>query len=136
MHIRAGDGHTDRHASAIGQHRPFDTELAAIGRVFPGFFPRPAAPWSSPRPNFATASRCPSVRRTLPGQTATIFRTRRIEPIPESTHGWRCPTRIARASPSTDNRSEAHTKSPSRHFATAAAADRLCNFVCKLGAAV
>ena len=32
-----------RHTASVGQHGPFDTEFSAIGRVFTGFFPRPAA---------------------------------------------------------------------------------------------
>jgi hypothetical protein len=136
MHIGTGDRDADWHASSVGQHRPLDAELATIGRVFPGFFPPPAAPWLSPRPNFATASRSLSTRRTLPEHGATVFRIRQVEPIPGSTHGWRCLTRIALASPSTDNPSAVHTGFPSRHFAKGAVVAPLCNFFCKLGAAV
>jgi hypothetical protein len=136
MHICAGDSYADGHAAPLGQHRPLDAQLATIGRVFPGFFPHPVAPWSSPRPNFATASQFPLTRRTLPEHVATAFRILRVEPILESTHGSRCPTRIAPASPSTDNQSAAHTQFPSRYFAKAIVGVRLCNSVCKLGAAV
>src|SRR5688572_8767704 len=45
--IGAADRQTDRHAAAVGENRPFDAQLTAIGGVFAGFFPRPAAPWSS-----------------------------------------------------------------------------------------
>jgi len=38
MHISAGDRNAQRYAPAIGQHRAFDTQLASIRRVFPGFF--------------------------------------------------------------------------------------------------
>src|SRR4051794_1414514 len=49
-HIGAFQGDRQGHAAAIDQRRPFDTDFAPIGRVFPGFFPHPAATWSSPRP--------------------------------------------------------------------------------------
>src|SRR5262245_4387229 len=49
MHIRAGDSDPNRHASPLRQHRALDPQLATICRVFPGFFPHPVAPWSSPR---------------------------------------------------------------------------------------
>ena len=42
-HIGAGYGDGQRHAAAIDQRRAFDAEFATIGRVFPGFFPHPAA---------------------------------------------------------------------------------------------
>lgn len=103
VHVRARDGDSNGNPRAVRQHRALDTQLASIYWVFPGFFPLPVAPWSSPRLNSATASRFPSTRRTLPRHAATVFRTRRVEPIPESTRGWRCSTRIARASHSTDN---------------------------------
>lgn|ERR1700693_4291194 len=135
VHICAGDGNRDRHTVPLRQHRPLDAQLASICWVFPGFFPHPVAPWSSPRPNFATASRFPSTRRTHPEHAARVFGIHRVEPILESTREWRCPNRIAAASPSTDNQSVAHTQFPSRHFAKAAAVARLCNSVCKLGGA-
>jgi len=136
MHIRAGDGDSDGHAATVRQHGPLDTQLATIRWVFPGFFPHPAVPWSSPRPNFATASRFPCSRRTLPERDARVFRTRRVQPIPENRRGPRCPNRIALASLSTDNQSAERTESRSRRFVMANAGDRPCNFVCKLGAAV
>jgi len=135
MHVGAGDGDPDGHSSAVCQHGPFDAQLATIGRVFPGFFFHPVAPWSSPRPNSAIPSRFPSIRRTLPEHVAITFGTLHVEPTLESRNGWRCLTRIARALPSTDNQSAAHTKFQSRRFAKADAGARLCNFVCKLGAA-
>jgi hypothetical protein len=136
MHIRAGDSDPDRHTSPFRQHRALDPQLATIRRVFPGFFPHPVAPWSSPRPNSATASRFLSARRTLPEPAAITPRTPPIEPTLESTRGWRCLNRIARASLSTDNQSATHTEFQSRHCAAASVVGRLCNFFCKLGAAV
>jgi hypothetical protein len=136
MHIGTGDGDPDWNSSPVCQHGPFDTQLATIGWVFPGFFPLPVAPWSSPRPNSATPSRFRSTRRILPGLVPITFGRLHVEPTPESKSGWRCLIRIAQASPSTDNRFAAHTEFRSRHFAWTTAAGHLCNFVCKLGAAV
>jgi hypothetical protein len=110
MHIRAGERHANGNSLAVGQHRSLDAEFASIGRVFPGFFPRPAATWSLPRPDFATASRSPPGRRILPRRFATVCETRRQPPILESKRGSRCPNQIPAASPSTDNRCAARTR--------------------------
>ena len=136
MHIRAGDSDANGHASPLRQHRALDPQLATIRRVSPGFFPHPVAPWSSPRPNSATASRSLSARRTLPEPAAIAPRTPPIEPTLESTRGWRCLNRIALALLSTDSQSAIHRKFPSRYYAEANVVGRLCNFFCKLGAVV
>src|SRR5882672_2307487 len=55
--VGAIDRRPQRHTAAIDQHRTLHAQLASIGRVFPGFFPLPAATCSSPRPSSATPSR-------------------------------------------------------------------------------
>src|SRR5947209_5706643 len=97
MHIRAIHGGSQRNAASIDEDRALDAQLGAIGRVFPGFFPLPAAPWSSPRPHFATPSRSVPDGRILPGRAAIVRKTRPASPTLESTHGSRCrsPTRAA-----------------------------------------
>src|SRR5690606_16815839 len=90
MHIGAADSNADRHTRPFGQHRPLDTQLAPVGRVVPSFFPRPAATWSSPRPDFATATGCQSTRRILSRPYAIVSRTRHLRPTPESNCEWRC----------------------------------------------
>ncbi len=134
MHIGAVDRGSKRHAMAVDQHRTFDADLATIGRVFPGFFPHPAAICSSPRPHSATSSRSPSGHRILPGPRATTPRTRPAPPIPGSRHGSRFPSQTLSASPSTGTPSSKHTEFHSRHSAKATADARLCNSDCKLGA--
>jgi len=57
VRVRAGDRNADRHAASIGHDRSLDAELTAIGGVFAGFFPRPAAPWSWNRLTLANAMR-------------------------------------------------------------------------------
>ncbi len=132
MHIGAVHRHTDRHAPTVDQHRTLDAEFATIGRVFPGFFPHPAAICSSPRPGSATSSRFPSGRRILPTRDATAPQTRRASPIPESRRGLRCQSRTAWASPSTDSRFAEHTKSHSPLSADLTGDVRLWGSVCKL----
>ena len=58
MRIGAGNRQAQRHAAAIGQHRPLDAQLAPIRRVWAGFFPRPREPWWSSRRDFATSIGC------------------------------------------------------------------------------
>src|ERR1700686_1013662 len=84
MHIGAIHRHPKRDAAAVDQHGALDTQLAAIGRVFPGFFPHPAATCSSPRPYSAISSRSLSGHRILPARGATTPRTRPASPTPES----------------------------------------------------
>ena len=133
MHIGPGNRDTHGHTATVGQHGAFDAQLATIGRVFPGFFPRPVAPWSSPRPNFATASRSPAGRHTPATPVATVCETRRAAPTPESRRAGRCPNRTRWASPSTGSPSAAHTKPRSPRFAAEAADDHLYNCVCNSG---
>lgn len=56
IRVGAGDRHAEGDAAAVDQHRSLDAQLAPIGRILAGFFPRPAATWSSPRPDSAIAS--------------------------------------------------------------------------------
>src|SRR6187401_436778 len=86
VHISAGNGHANRHASPVGEHRTLDPKFAPIGRVFPGFFPHPAAPWSSPRPNSAIATQCLAGSRTPPAPRATVSQKCLLAPTLESTH--------------------------------------------------
>ncbi len=134
MHIGAVDRGSKRDATTVDQHRAFDAELATIGRVFPGFFPHPAAICSSPHPHSATSSRSPSGHRILPRPRATVHRTHQAQPTPGSRRGSRFPSRTRSASPSTGTRSSRHTESHPRHSAKATADARLCNSDCKLGA--
>src|SRR6516225_1530128 len=133
MHIRAIDRHSQWHATPIDDDGSLDANLPAIGRVFPAFFPHPAATCSSPRPDSASPRRCPSGHRILPRPSATVPGTRPTSPTLESTHGSHCPTRIARASLSTDNRCGEHTEFPSRPYADPSGDVLLGDLVCKLG---
>jgi len=130
MHIGAGNGYANRHALSVGQHRTLDAELATIGRVFPGFFPRPAAIWSSPRPSSATPSRCLPVRHTLAGPPAIAGGTRPVEPIVESNRGWHSRSQTRAAWPSTDNRFATRTRSRSPRFAATIADARRWGWAC------
>src|SRR5277367_5422257 len=132
-HIGAFYGDGQRHAAAIDQRRALDAEFAAIGRVFPGFFPHPAAPWSSPRPCSAIPNRCLLGRRTQSGRVPRAPRTRPIPPSPGNRHESHFPSQTAWASPSTDSLWTRHTKCRPRRFAWAAADAHLYNCFCKWG---
>src|ERR1700730_4814364 len=133
MHIGAIHRRPKRDAAAVDQHGALDTQLAAIGRVFPGFFPHPAATCSSPRPDSAISSRSLSGHRILPRRGATTPQTRPASPTPESRRGSRCPNQTVWALPSTDIRFARRTKFRSRPSADTTADARLYDFVCKPG---
>jgi len=123
--VRARDGDTDRHAPGIGQHRSLDAELTTIGGVFPGFFPRPAAIWSSPRPDFASASRSPYAGRRCGDIPSTCGGRRPARPTPESSDA-RCSASQRRvATPSTDNLYATGKRFHPRQPASPRAADHL-----------
>jgi hypothetical protein len=132
-YIGTGHGHGQRYAAAIDQRRAFDAELATIGRVFPGFFPHPAATWSSPRPCSAISNRCLSTHRTRSKRVARAPRTHPTAPTLESTHGSRCRSRTASASPSTGSLWTRRTTRHPRRSAWADVGGRLYNWDCKLG---
>lgn len=56
--VGTADFDTQRNTTGISENRPLGTQLAAIGRVFAGFFPRPEAISSSLRPRFANSTEC------------------------------------------------------------------------------
>lgn len=83
-------------AASIGEHRAFDAQLAAIGGVFPGFFPRRAVLCSSRHRASASARRSHAGRRTPPGLDATICETLHALPRLES-NGVNCSRSRSRA---------------------------------------
>src|SRR5580658_6759068 len=116
-HIGAFDGNGQRHTTAVDERRTFHAQLATIRRVFPGFFPRPAALWSSPHPSSATPNQYLSVRRTRSKRVATAPQTHRIPPTPGNRRESRCQSRTAWASLSTASRWPARKKCRSPRFA-------------------
>src|SRR6185312_8907071 len=126
-HIGAVDGDAERHATAIDQRRTFDAQFAAIGRVFPGFFPHPAAIWLSPRPGSATSSRSLSDRRIRSGRVPIIAGMHLVSPTLGNRRESRCRSRTARASPSTGSPWTTHTGYRPRRFASAIAGVRPCD---------
>ncbi len=77
-------GQTHRNTVRVGEQTSLRAGFASIRRVGPGFFPRPVAPWSSPRPYSAKTSSTPSVRRTRPIRPATASGIRPPASIPEN----------------------------------------------------
>jgi hypothetical protein len=69
--VRAGHGQSHRNTVRLGEQTALGAGFGSIRRVGAGFSPRPAVPWSSPRPCSAKTSSTPSVRRTLPVRLAT-----------------------------------------------------------------
>src|SRR5688572_16353656 len=98
--VGPGDGNSQRDAAAVGEHRTLHAELTAIGRVFAGFFPRPAATSSSPRLQLASAKRFHNSRRTGVSTTSRIAAKCPTAPTPESTDArcWRRRTVVAELS--------------------------------------
>jgi len=129
VHIGPVHRSPQRNSATVDQHRTLDADFPAIGRVFPGFFPHPAATCSSPRPNSAIPSRCPSSHRILPMLPATACGTRPVVPTLESRREWRCRSRIHAALPSTGSRCGARKRFQSRPFAVAIVDAHLYNFV-------
>ena len=103
VRIRAGDGNPQRDAASISEHRPFDAQLSAIGRVFPGFFPHPAATSLSRRPYSAIAIRYPCADRTCEGKPSRAAGRRPYSPTPESSDALCWASRRGAAMPSTDS---------------------------------
>lgn len=123
MRIRAGDCYTQRHASTIGQHRPLDAQLAPIGRIFPGFFPRPREPWWSSHRDFATSIGCLGGHHTVAADTSRACGTDDVAPIPESNGAANCRSRIPAALPSIGNQFAGRRKYRRRLSAVPAVAD-------------
>ncbi len=82
--VRARHGQSHRNTVRLGEQTSLGAGFASIRRVRAGFSPRPAAPWSSPRPCSAKTNSIPSVRRTLPIRLATVSGTRPPASIPET----------------------------------------------------
>jgi hypothetical protein len=62
--VRARYGQSDRNTVRLGEQTSLGAGFGSIRRVGAGFPPRPAGPWSSPRPCSAKSSSTLSVRRT------------------------------------------------------------------------
>ncbi len=77
-------GQSHRNTVRLGEQTSLGAGFGTIRRIWAGLYPRPAAPWSSPRPCSAKTSSTPSVRRTLPIRPATISGTPPPASIPET----------------------------------------------------
>lgn len=126
VRIRAGDRNAQRHAATVSENGPLDAEFAAIGRVFPGFFPHPAATWLSPRPNSAIAIRCLSADRTCGDRLSKVVGTRPSSSIPGNSDAPCWASRIRAVAPSTDNRYAKDKRCHRRSLEDSREVDRLC----------
>jgi len=95
--VRPGHGQSHRNAVRVGEQTSLGAGFGSIRRIRARFSPRPAVPWSSPRPCSAKTSSTPSVRRTLPIRLATVSGTRPPASIPETadapSNSNKCPWR-------------------------------------------
>ena len=82
--VRPRHGQSHRNTVRLGEQTSLGAGFGSIRRIRAGFSPRPAVPWSSPRPGSAKTSSTPSVRRTLPIRLATVSGTRPPASIPET----------------------------------------------------
>jgi hypothetical protein len=103
--VRVGAAYfnTQWYAATIGKHRPLGSQLAAIGWVLAGFFPRPEAILSSLRQRFANSTGSLVVRRIPAARPSTICERRQPLAIPESNDATCCQTQTPWALPSIDN---------------------------------
>jgi hypothetical protein len=124
VHVGTSHSQADGHASPVGQHRSFHPKLTAIRWVFPGFFPRPAAPLSAPRPGSANAKRCPAERRIVATVTSTVGGRYPAPSTLGSSDGSCCRRRNTLARPSTGNPCAAHSRYHSLPAASSPAAVR------------
>lgn len=130
VRVGATDFNTQGHAAAIGKDRPLGSQLATIGRVFPGFFPRPVATWSSPRPRFASSSRSLGVRHTPRARLSTAERKHRIASILGSNDARCCRKNIRGVPLSTGSPSAAHKRCHRQFFSNHCAADHPKHCTC------
>ena len=82
--VRARHGQSHRNTVRFGEQTSLGAGFGSIRGIRAGFSPRPAVPWSSPRPCFAKTNSSPSVRCTLPIRPATVSGTRPLASIPET----------------------------------------------------
>ncbi len=82
--VRARYGQSDWNTVRLREQTSLGAGFGSIRRVRPGFFPRPAVPWSSRRPCSARTSSTPSVRRTRSIRLARVSGIPRPASIPET----------------------------------------------------
>ncbi len=110
MHVGASHRQTDRHAAPVGEHRPLHAALTAIGRVSSGFFPHPAVPSSSLRPDSAIARRFHADHRSVSTAISTVDRRRPEPSTLGSTDGPCCRSRSTSGRPSIGNQCAARNR--------------------------
>lgn len=103
MGVGTCDCDAQRYATGVSHDGPFDAKLTAIGRVFAGFFPRPAVPWSWNRRATAIATRSHGDGHTVVGTSSRSVGRRGVGSIPESTDAPCWGSQTVAAVPSTDS---------------------------------
>ena len=109
--IGAVDGEANWNSLRLRQYAPLRSAFAAVRGIWPGFFPRRAAPSTSLHPSTASSSRCLSMRRRPTIRVARTLERRRLRSIrrivgaPKS-----CCTSRCRSTRSTECRFAARTR--------------------------
>src|SRR5487761_12441 len=128
--VRVGTGDHDgqRNTPTVREHRPLDAQFAAISGIFAGFFPRREAPWSSPRPEIASATQFPCAGRIPADKPSTAGGTRGAASIPGSTDAQCWVSRSSMAAPSIGSRFAKHKQCRPPRLANSRAAVHLWHF--------
>ena len=113
--IGGPDPQAQDNAARVGQHRTLDAQLAAIGGIWPGFFPLPAVPWSLPCRAFANASQCRDDDHIQSAPASTICGTPHDHTTTENNGAGCCPSRTLWARPSKGSPSSSHSRCRWQH---------------------
>jgi hypothetical protein len=119
--VRRSDRQPQHDAANIGEHRPLHAQLAAIGRIWPGFFPLPAELSSLSCRASAIASRCLCDDHIRPNPVSTTCETLHACTTLESNDADCCRSRTLLTRPSMGSRSASQSRCHQRHVAGRAA---------------
>lgn len=101
--VRALDRQSDGNTGSLTQQASLDAAFGAVRRIWPGFFPRPTAPSSSPHPSTARPSRDPSPCHTRSARSPRVSQRPRPCATVETADGpWNCCKCQSRSTHSTD----------------------------------
>ena len=83
MSIGAINRQANRYTRAFGKQTAFNAFFSSVRRVWAGFFPRPAGPWSGLHPWIARTRQSLSIRRNHAMPSSRVSEKRRLLPTPE-----------------------------------------------------
>lgn len=130
MGVGSADRDSNRDATSVSEYRALGAELSAIGRVFPGFFPRRGATWSSSHLSSATSKRYRGGGRTPSGRPSRDDRRCRAVPTLESSDAPCSNIQTREVTPSIGNLYGADKRSHRLHTADSLVGGHLCGLAC------